>query len=275
VAGEYRSEHLDSINRASYCYTGGPDNPLGAVEKATMVLESFPPGRTAIGVSELARRCGFAKSTTHRILQILEAVGMVERLTNGYRLGHRLRELADIAGGRAPSQFRDCVLPHLLDLYEETHLAIHLGVWSGGEVLIVENLYGRNTVYVPPHVGTRAPLHCTALGKVLLAHADERSQRRVLEENLRAFTRETITSPLRLEHELQSVRRDGIAFSWSEFLPGIANVAVPIWGPGRTVTAAISVAGPEDRLDVAAASRHIRRVAHAASLSQCAGGKTA
>ena len=249
--------------------SGGSDKALGAVEKATLLLDSFPPRGGVIGVSELARKCGFAKSTTHRILQILESLGMVEWLPDGYRLGYRVQELADLAADRRPSRFRDCVLPYLLDLYEETHLAIHLGVWSAGNVLIIENLYGRNSVCVPPYVGGRAPVHCTALGKVLLAYADELTQQRILARGLRAFTRDTITSPLRLERDLQTVRRDGIAVSWSEFLPGIVNVAAPVWGRGRTVSGAISVSGPEDRLDVAGASRHIRRIAHAASMSQC------
>ena len=273
MTGEYRSGPLHP--HATRNVHDRSDKSLGAVEKATLLLESFPPGGTAIGVTELARKCGFAKSTTHRILQVLETLGMVEWLPGGYRLGHRLRELADLTPGRAPSRFRDCVLPYLLDLYEETHLAIHLGIWNAGNILIIENLYGRNSACIPPYVGDRAPVHCTALGKVLLAYADELTQRRVLTRELKAFTRDTITSPLRLECDLQAVQRDGIAVSCSEFLPGIVNVAAPVWGSGRSVVAAISVSGPEDRLDVSGASRHIRRITHAASLSQCASDKTA
>lgn len=247
----------------------GSDLSQGAVEKAIMVIASFPPGRTTIGVSELARRCGLAKSTTHRILQVLQTIGMVERIAAGYRLGHRVLELADIAEGRAPSRFRDCVLPFLLDLYEETHLTVQLGVWSGTRVLIAENLHGRNAFAVPPRVGARAPAHCTALGRVLLAHADEHKYQRIMSEELRAFTQDTITTPGSLEREIHTVREEGIAFSWNEFIPGIVQIAAPIWGPGRCVTAAICTSGPENRFDVAVAARHVRRIAHAASASPC------
>jgi DNA-binding IclR family transcriptional regulator len=240
------------------------------VEKAATVIASFPPGGTCVGVSELARRCGLAKSTTHRTLQILRAIGMVERGAAGYRLGHRLQELAEIAGGRAPSRLRDCVLPYLLELYEETHLTIHLGVWSGPRVLIVENLHGHHYLAIPPQVGTRAPVHCTALGKVLLAHADEDRYQCVMNDGLRPFTQETITTRGSLDRELETVRQEGIAFSWNEYVPATVHVAAPLWGPGRAVTAAISVSGPEDRFDVAVAARHVRRIAHAASVAPCA-----
>lgn len=245
------------------------DIPSGAVEKAAMVLEAFPPGRTAIGVTELARRCGLAKSTTHRTLRILETIGMVERQESGYLLGCLIRRLADIHDGRSPSQLRDCVLPYMLDLYEETHLTVHLGVWIGGSVLIAENLHGKTDRRMFPEVGVRIPLHCTALGRVLLAHADDYSRLRVLRARLRPFTTETVVSPTVLEQELEAVREVGLARSWNQFLPGIADIAAPIWDTDGSVVAAISVSGPIGCIDIDTAAHHVRRTARAASLSPC------
>lgn len=245
------------------------DIPSGAVEKAAMVLEAFPPGRTAIGVTELSRRCGLAKSTTHRTLGILEAIGMVERQEAGYLLGCLIRRLADIYDGRSPSQLRDCVLPYMLDLYEETHLAVHLGVWTGGGVLIAENLHGKTDRRTIPEVGARIPVHCTALGRVLLAHVDDYSRLRALRSRLRPFTTETVVSPGLLEQELKAIRQQGLARSWNQFLPGIVDVAAPILDADGSIVAAIAVSGPIGCFDTDAAARHVSRTARAASLSPC------
>ncbi|CAL9653185.1 HTH-type transcriptional regulator XynR [Streptomyces sp. enrichment culture] len=248
------------------------DVPSGAVEKAALVLEAFPPGRTALGVTELARRCRLPKSTTHRILQILETIGMVERQETGYLLGARIRLLADTYDGRSPSQLRNCVLPYLLDLYEATHLTVHLGVWSGGRVLIVENLHGRTAAMTFPEAGSLVPAHCTALGRVLLAHAGEYARLRALRGGLRSYTPETVVSPVLLARELEGVHRLGVAHTANQFLPGMTDVAAPIVDAGRSVVAAVSVSGPTGRFDGEDVSRLVRHAAREASLSPCLRG---
>lgn len=255
-----------------FCAEDDRDIPSGAIEKAHLVLGSFPSGRGTVGVSELARRSGVAKSTTHRILQILETTGMVERLPAGYRLGHRLHELADMAGGRSPSQIRECVLPHLLDLYEETHLTVHLAVWSGTDVLIAERLHGRHHAGVPPQVGVRFPAFRAALGKVLLAYADEAVQWRVVRESLPA--EDDAGAAGRLEWALRDIRRCGVALGSADFSPGVVCVAAPVRGP-RRAPAAISVSGIGGRFDVNAATGRIRRAAYAASSSHCGAERSA
>ncbi len=251
------------------------DSPLGAVEKADLVLGSFPSGRVSVGVTELSRRCGLAKSTTHRVLQVLEAVGMVVRQPTGYQLGHRLHELADIACGRRPSQIRDCFLPHLLDLYEQTHLTVHLGVWAAGEILIAERLHGRNGLCVPPRVGTKVTAYSLALGKVLLAYADEPTLWRAREGALRSARRATAISQLMLDKELRTIRQQGVAFGSDDALPGVVSIAAPVWGARRSVLAAISVSGRDRHFDVNAATRHVRRAAHAAASTPCATERSA
>lgn len=252
----------------------GFDAPLGAVEKADLVLGSFPSDRVCVGVTELSRRCGLAKSTTHRVLQVLETIGMVVRVPTGYQLGHRLHELADIASGRRPSQLRECILPHLLDLYEQTHLTVHLGVWTGSEVFVAERLHGRNGHRVPPRVGTRIAAHLSALGMVLLAHADEPAVSRAEAHALRSPHLAVQISRARLEKELAAIRERGIAFS-SDDVPGVVCVAAPVWGPRRSVLAAISVSGHRKRFDASAVVGHIRRAAHAASSTPCAAERSA
>lgn len=243
--------------------------PLGAVEKADLVLGSFPRDRVCVGVTELARRCGLAKSTTHRVLQVLETIGMVIRLPAGYRLGHRLHELADIASGERPSQIRECVLPHLLDLYEQTRLTVHLGVWTGGEVLIADRLHGHTGQCVPPPVGTRVTACSSALGKVVLAYAAEPALWPA-RDPLATSSPATQISQARLETELRTIRQQGVAFCPYGPLPGVVSVAAPVWGPRRSLVAAISVSGHRTRFDTGTVVRQVRHAASAATSASSA-----
>jgi DNA-binding IclR family transcriptional regulator len=247
----------------------GRESPLGAVEKADLVLGSFPCDRDHVGVSELARRSGLAKSTTHRVLQVLETIGMVVRHPDGYQLGHRLHELADIAGGRRPSQIRDCVLPHLLDLYERTHLTVHLGVWTCGEILIAERLHGRNGRCLPPRIGARVTAQSSALGLVLLAYADETAQWQARKTASRSPGLATPMSHIQTERELRAIRREGVVVSPDPTLPGVFCVAAPIWGPRRSVLAAISASGSHHGMDTSVVVGHVRRAAYAARSACC------
>jgi DNA-binding IclR family transcriptional regulator len=246
------------------------DSPLGAVEKADLVLGSFPPDRPCVGVTELARRCGLAKSTTHRVLQVLETIGMVVRLPAGYRLGHRLHELADIASGGRPSQLRECVLPHLLDLYERTHLTVHLGVWAGGEILIADRLHGRSSQCVPPRVGAVVTVCSSALGKVMMAYGTEPGHWQAA-----TSSPPTSLSQARLEAELRTIRQQGIAFCPDTPLPGVVSVAAPVWGPRRSLIAAISVSGQRTRFDASTVIHHVRHAASAASAVTRPAGQSA
>jgi DNA-binding IclR family transcriptional regulator len=184
----------------------------------------------------------------------------------------RIRLLAYTYDGRSPSQLRNCVLPYLLDLYEATHLTVHLGVWSGGRVLIVENLHGRTAAMTFAEAGSLVPAPCTALGRVLLAHAGEYARLRALRGGLRSYTAETMVSPVLLAREPEGVHRLGVARTANQFLPGMTEVAAPIVDANRSVVAAVSVSGPTGHFDGEGVSRLVRHAAQEASLSPCLGG---
>jgi IclR family KDG regulon transcriptional repressor len=238
---------------------------VSVVERAMALLDSFGTERSVIGVSELARRAGLPKSTTHRLLGVLLRCGMLARQGDGYRWGPRLHEIADRLDCRYPAELREKLLPYLADAYVLTRQTVTLGVLRDREVLAVGVLKGRRPLAVPPAKSQRCPLHCTAVGKVLLAYAPDAVQRRVLSDDLPAFTPLTITSGAALAIELERVRRRGVAFCNEEAAFGVRAVAVPIFGANRSVVAALGIAGPVDDFPSHTVVEAATRVAQAAS----------
>lgn len=231
-----------------------------AIDKAISLLLSFgKQANSGVGVSELARRAGLSKSTAFRVLSMLERNEVVERVGRNYRLGSRLHELGSHVYAPGHDRIRDLLIPYLTDLYAATRETVHLAVLHGTEVVYLAKLHGHRTIPTPSRIGGRMPAHCTAVGKVLLAHAPDACSE-VLSARLRGFTPRTITDGSVLAAELDRIRRDGMAFDDGEARPGLTCVAVPVMGPGGRPVAALSVAGPAERLKAEAQSSLLRRV---------------
>lgn len=207
-----------------------------------------------------------SKSTAFRVLGALVRNGFVERLGSKYRLGWRLYELGTLIFTPEVRRIRDVLTPFLADLYELTHETVHLATLHGPEVLYVARLFGHRPAPSPSRVGGRTAAHCTALGKVMLAYHTN-SADLVLQAPLRAFTAHTITDAAHLRRELDDIRQHGIAFNRQEMLVDLNCVAVPLFGPGGRMVAALSVSGATNRFTPDTYAEALRRVSHAAGLA--------
>lgn len=233
-----------------------------AVDKAMSLLLSFGHSYEGLGVSELARRADMSKSTAFRLLGMLQRNGVVERIGSGYRLGSQLHELAQQVYSPEHDRIRELATPFLIELYERTHQTAHLAVLHGVDVLYLGKLYGPHTVPPPTRVGGRAPAHCTATGKILLAYAEQPSRS---DGPLVHRTHRSITDPVQLGRHLAAVRQEGVAFDDEETRPGLRCVAAAIFAsPGRPI-AALDVCAPASRFDRLAHPAAVRQVAHEAS----------
>jgi DNA-binding IclR family transcriptional regulator len=211
------------------------------------VLAAFDDRHRALTLTELADRAGLPLSTTHRLVaELIAWGGVVRRDDSRYAVGRRMWDL----GLLAPVQtgLRQVASPFLHDVYAATLATVHLAVRDGHEVLYLERLAGRSSVPIVSTVGTRLPLHCTGVGKVLLAFSPERVQRAVLTAPLRRVTRHTVTSPGRLADQLARTRADGYASTVEEMSLGACSVAVPVRREDRVV-AAVGVVVPSLRRD--------------------------
>jgi DNA-binding IclR family transcriptional regulator len=132
-------------------------------------------------------------------------------------------------------------LPFMSDLYEATRENVHLAVLDGTEVLYMEKLSGRHAVPVRTRRGGRLPLHATAAGKVLLAHAPESLFRETVAAGLHRYTAHTIIAPGHLRRALTEIRRTGIGYAREELTVGSHSVASAVLDADGTAVAALSV----------------------------------
>lgn len=227
---------------------GNTSTPGASVAARVLsVLAAFDDRHRTLTLTELAGRAGLPLSTTHRLVaELAEWGGVVRRDDGRYAVGRRMWDL----GLLAPVQtgLRQVASPFLHDVYAATLATVHLAVRDGHEVLYLERLAGRSSVPIVSTVGTRLPLHCTGVGKVLLAFAPERVQRAVLAAPLSRVTRHTVTSPGRLADQLARTRADGYASTVEEMSLGACSVAVPVRREDRVV-AAVGIVVPSLRRD--------------------------
>ncbi len=237
----------------------GLDTVLG---KAVALLRAFGTDDRLLPLAELVRRTGLPKGTVHRIAGDLVHHRLLEKTDHGYRLAGGLFEL----GMRAATErtLLEVAMPFLQDLYERTHETVHLGVRDGTEVVYVAKIGGHRQARSPSRTGGRMPMHCTALGKVLLAHADPAIRAAVLSGPLPRRTPHTIVAPGLLEQQLDRALENGLAFEREESTPGLLCVAAPVLQPdGATAVAAVSVTGPIGRFRPEAHQNAVRAAATA------------
>ena len=219
------------------------DTVLG---KAVAILRAFGTDDRLLPLAELVRRTGLPKGTAHRVAADLVRHRLLEKTPHGYRLSGGLFEL----GMRAATErtLLEVAMPFLQDLYERTHETVHLGTREGTEVVYVAKIGGHRQAPSPSRTGGRMPMHCTAIGKALLAHASPEIRTAVLTGPLARRTPHTVVAPGLLEQQLDRVLETGLAYEREESTPGLLCVAAPVLDPGSgAILAAVSVTGPVGR----------------------------
>lgn len=212
------------------------------VARVVAVLSVLGPDEPGVSLSEIARRTGLPKATVHRLVHQLVSFDLVDLSPSGVRVGMRLFELGQLA--RGPRDVRDVAIPHLGDLHEASGHTVHLVVPSAHEVLYVHKIENGRSPSVGSRVGGRMPMHCTAVGKALLAHADPDVRDAVLSTPLHRLTARTIIAPGLLARQLRQIRATGIAEEREESAPGIVCVAAPVLDADGRAVAAVSITGP-------------------------------
>lgn len=225
-------------------------NRLGSVKNAARTLKAFSAQHPTWGVAELAQHLDLSTSTTHRLLSTLADEGVLEQdpETARYRLGLSVFDLA----AAMPKQrtLHEAVLVSMTELRSRTGETVQVAVLDGREVVYVERLDSPSTVRVFTQVGRRNSAHRTSTGKVLLAHIPAQQRDRLLRGwVLEAKTPHTITDTALLRRELAEIRRRGYAENRHESEIGVISVAAPIRDATGYAVAALSIAGPEDRMD--------------------------
>lgn len=222
-----------------------------AVERAGHVLDLIEQSERPLALNALVAQSTLTKPTLFRMLRSLEHIGLVERVPgrDEYRLGMRCAAL-----GRAYLEQVDVrreALPVLKGLRDRFHEAVHLAVLDDQlRVVYLEKLEGKHAVGIMMSgVGRSAPSYCTGLGKALLsARGDDPVAHLASTGELVRKTATTISDPEALRGELARIRERGYSLDLEEHEPGVRCVAANVRDASGEVVAAISIAGPAQRL---------------------------
>jgi DNA-binding IclR family transcriptional regulator len=202
----------------------GP-TPVPAIGKAMRVLEAVGSAPRPTGVSELARRVGFGKSTVHALIASLTAEGLLSpsRDQRGYVLGPRLVELGLLAGDRRLSALAVAGVSRLTEATDETAF---FGRLEGDRVRILARQESAKPLKLSAPVGSTLPASAGALGLVHLSLLDETEvNRRLVAYGLARFTDKSTTDPEHYRRRVEKVRNTGFAVERGEYLHGIAAAA--------------------------------------------------
>jgi DNA-binding IclR family transcriptional regulator len=214
---------------------------LSALGNGFRILDAITASGAGLTFSEIVERSGVPKATVHRLLRELvwRSALAYDEPTRLYTGGLALARLG--ASVMQNYDVRRVVRPHLEALHDATGSVATLGIRDGGQGIYVDKIEPAGVVIrLHSEIGKSFPLHCTAMGKVLLAHSDAATIGKVLRRKLKAYTPNTITDGKRLRAELNTVARQGYAVDREEITRGLVCVAAPIYGIDGDVEAAIS-----------------------------------
>jgi IclR family KDG regulon transcriptional repressor len=221
---------------------------LSSVANAVRLTKAFSEQDSEMGISLLANRLGLAKSTVHRLATTLVEYDILEqnRESGKYRLGLALFELGTLV--RRKMDAASGAQEQIHALADATGETVQLAILDHLSVLYIRIRESRQAVRLSSGLGTRAPAHCTSVGKVLLAYQGAEVVQQVIDNGLKRYTENTITDAETLRAELATIRQKGYAIDDEEIEPGLRCVAAPIRDHSGHVTAAISVAAPIQRM---------------------------
>lgn len=211
--------------------------------KGLEILKLFHADRPTLSLAEIADHLQVNRTTPFRLLYTLQQEDTTGPCNQALSLDTACLELGFTY--LHALQLPELAQPYLEQLRDETGASAHIGILDGQEVVYVARVAAKAVSAVQVTIGARLPAHATAMGKVLLAFLPlEQQQERILNSDLQPYTQATKTMLTALNKEIRTVREQGYAISQDEFEQGISSLAMPIFGPGGHVQAAINVAVP-------------------------------
>jgi IclR family acetate operon transcriptional repressor len=229
-----------------------------AIEKAIAVLEHVTRELRPLGVVDIAAELGLPRQTVHRVIRQLERLNLVQKDPGRERYvsGDRLRVLAlNTILTSQTIRSSHSILQSLVDEISET---CNLGMLDGQEVIYIDRVECDWPLRVQLKAGSHVPIHCTALGKLLLAYQDPDTRSRILQTiELRRYTKYTITDPALLEVQLDQILMQGYSINDQEDGVGLIAMAVPVKNARGEVLAGLAVHALEARFPISKATEHL------------------
>jgi DNA-binding IclR family transcriptional regulator len=261
---EYHAIFLESKKTIeSMPIDSSPTQGIQVIDRAAALLDTIARYPDPVSLKVLAAETGLHTSTAHRILSSLIQNRFVEKDTAGhYRLGLRLLQLGVRLHGNV--DMRAVARPEMEALRDRLGESVNLTIREGDEVVYIEKATPNRMIHVHQLVGSRAPLHVTAIGKLMLGAGGEAAIRAYAERtNLPPYTRNTITSLPRLTEECAGALARGYALDDEEAELDVGCIGVLLHDSTGNVAGGLSISALIERRrmewvdDVIAAGRRI------------------
>jgi DNA-binding IclR family transcriptional regulator len=230
--------------------TGKRSYNITALQRGLHLLQLFSRSERGLTAKQVTKLSGLPFSTVHRFLVNLESSGYLNCTGEGvYHLGVACFAVGQAALGQL--DIRRLSLPYLQELNQQTRETIHLTVRHGLTAVYVEKLDSPEQLRIHSRIGASVPLHCSAVGKVMLAYMPSEERETVLRQlELKRFTTNTVGNLQELRTELHRVEKNGYANDLEEHELHIRCIAAPIWDHSGGVHAALSITAPLVRMPV-------------------------
>lgn len=216
-----------------------------SVARALKILSLFNHRRAALGISDISRLMELPKGTVHGLTRTLVASGFLhqDRQTRKYRLGLKIHELGIVLASTLELNQKASGPCHQLS--QRTQAVVRLGIWDGDSVVITLIHHPNPYPVLPYQVGPRIHAYCSAVGKAILSHLEERKLKEYLAGiRLTAYTVNTITVKKKFIEELKQVKKSGYAYDREEAVQGMGCIGAPIFDSTAEVAGALSLSGP-------------------------------
>ncbi len=232
---------------------------MQTLARGLQILDLIAGADRPLGITEIANTLDLDKSSVSRLVKTLVKYDYVQPDTGsrGYVLGKRVRQMSWHYLNRMP--VREKAKPYLYRLVEQTGECAHTAVYSEGKALMIDDVEAEASLRVVGGIGRMIPLHCTAVGKALLAFSDL-----PFPACLEAETPRTITDHDALLDHLEHIRAQGYALDDEEHQAGVRCLAAPVYDYMGAVIAAIGISGPTVRVTSDRIPRLAQRVMEAA-----------
>ncbi|MFP3918748.1 IclR family transcriptional regulator [Lysinibacillus telephonicus] len=220
-----------------------------SIERAFIILEHLSEHPNGMQITKLASETGLSKSTVHRLLATLIELQYVKKdmETDRYYISYRALYLT--RNILSNSSLIPAAKPFLEKLANEINETVHLCVEENEEVVYIDKIESNQTIRMYSRIGSRAPMYCTGVGKMLLSGKDDEALREVISRiQFTKRTEYTILTPDDLLQEISAIRKSGYALDNIENEEGIRCIAAPIYDFSGKIIASFSISGPSTRV---------------------------
>jgi DNA-binding IclR family transcriptional regulator len=236
---------------AGGCTAPSSKYSVPSIERALSILECFAQSTRGFSISEISRRLGIPKSSTHLILATLERRGFIQKHTQNGRYCFGLQLISLSRSALENLDLREEARPFLRALMQESGLTVHMAVLERNEAVIIEKVEAPGLVRLASWIGRRLDVNCTAVGKTLISFLPkDELDNLVRTTSFARHNSRTIVSASALKRELTSVRQLGYSLDDEEDEPGLRCIGAPIFDESRKAVAAVSVAGTTNQIPI-------------------------